>query len=536
MSLIALVLFAACGLFKVEHRLRVDIEGKGNVYPYMGRFEDGTIVTFDIEPEGIGFLGSWSGPNRDDVQFRDDKWSILMDSEKRLTAVFCYDTATVSGYVTDTRGGPAVEGATVSIEGWVEVTTDADGFFITDMAPADVEFDLIVKKDGETRAVVQDIYLEADGVMELEIPIKDSFHPGWSMTPPRIEVEGVQRGDTVSGDLPISVTLAGDLDGFVFYVYFCGWQRHPVEFYEIDSNEGEGIIDTTLFPNGDGFVRILAYDTNENVAMVIIPVTIDNDLSGVTEVPEDLAVLCVESTSYGETFGYYSKDIEEARARFRSHTDPRLQELRERRPADFVEMPHGSTVLNEVWWFEVEGADGYHVYRSFDGENYRWIGDVTGDYYNDYSPQLPLGGEVYYKVVPYNGAGDGNGLVRSVTILEPFNVYLLEPANEATDVPLDPTFTWTTDVEFDEDVDLAYKFFIIFAAKPLGLEVWVGETEVELEGLEPGAVHSWDILAAEAYLVCSDDANGYSDSLALAGDENGSINGDFIFTTTTDVE
>lgn len=708
-SLLILCLFAACGLVTVKHILQVEVIGEGRVSPQAGSFEEGTVITFDLEPADDWLFSRWEGEDGADVQAEDGAWKLLMDGPKNIQAVFemvpypltinivgegrveqeligvypqgtdteyppyamvkltaiadqgwtfqewigdfsgygsvvvvtmneakeltvvfdrneldlhvdvigqgtvrqeimpaiadsfafetvvkltaiadpgyefirwqgdiesaareievvidevkrltaVFSMPVLSGYVTETRGGPAVEDARVYIEGYTETWTDADGFFVIDPIIEGSEFDLWIEKEGELRALVQDICLAAGESLQLEIPVMETAETGLGKNPARIIVDGVERGDTISGVLPLDVTIDGELDSYVFYVYFGGGQRNPAEVTVIESNNRRVSIDTKPFIDGDYFIRLLAYDLNNNVTMLVIPVTVANNLTGGEGVPDDLNYLRLTSVSYGQTFGYYSQERQRLFDLFDIEGDPNIIELQTGQKVDLCSFPDRGTLFIRVEWDPAVDAEGYHVYRSFDGETFRRIGDIPyskqrmdpdrnnfSHYgYDDYSPELTPNQTVYYKVVPYNKAGAGNGLVRAVTPLPPFNVILRQPAHNSFDVPLQPKFIWESDVELGPDINEKYTFQMFEGARPYyyryedldkaELDFGRGGQDVTLR---PGAVHTWDIVEAKAYILYEEDINGFSAAEAIAGKGWGSWHGEAIFTTTTETQ
>ncbi len=536
--------------------LHLDVIGRGTVereilpatadsYAY-----ESLVQLTAIADPGYEFI-KWQG----DIESTDREIRVLIDDIKRLTAVF--SGPALSGYVTTTRGGPAVEGARVYIDGYMETWTDANGYFVFDQVTEGREFDLHIEKEGELRAVVQAIYLEADESMQLEIPVRESFDPGMSKNPPQIIVDGVRRGDTISGTLHFDITIDGDLDSYVFYVYFGGGQRNPVEVMVTEKNSAVVDIHTQDFVNGDHDIRVLAYDLNDNMTMLIIPVVVDNSLKEEDKIPDNLDYLELNSLTYGQTFGYYSQQRQEVFDRFGLPGDPNIVELLSGEKVDISSFPEHGTLLVRVMWDPVIGADGYHVYRSFDGETFKRIGDIPygkqrlhpdrNNYfcygYDDYSPELTPNEEVYYKVVPYNDAGAGNGLVGSVTPLPPFNVVLRQPAHNAYDIPLQPKFIWGPDVDWGADIKENYTFLMFEGARPYYYQfgnITKGELDFGKGGeditLRPGAVYTWDIIEAIAYVEYKNHTNYYSVAYAIAGDGRGSWSGEAIFTTTTVLE
>ena len=104
--------------------------------------------------------------------------------------------------------------------------------------------------------------------------------------------------------------------------------------------------------------------------------------------------------------------------------------------------------IDSMWtvvleWEGAEDANGHKVYRSFDGVRFTKIAAIPASYSEmvDFSPQLTPGKKTFYKVVPYNSAGDGQGMVVDHAFAA-HEVYLSQPYNGRTNVALDLTFQW----------------------------------------------------------------------------------------------
>ncbi len=283
--------------------------------------------------------------------------------------------------------------------------------------------------------------------------------------------------------------------------------------------------------------------------MLIMPVVIDNEIVA-DEVPADLEELTLFANTYSSTAGYYSLGRKALFERLNIGDDPAIIELPEGRTIDLRTVPADTTLYILVGWEPVAGAAGYNVYRSFDGEDYQLLGSVTGTHtddwgrefwqYDDFSPLLTPGAEIFYKVVPYNSRGEGEGLAYPIVPIVPFNVNLLEPADGATDVSLQPTFKWETIFPagpLSEGTNIYYGNWIF---EGTGGDVLVDVTENAEEftltiPLKPAVVYSWDIASAWAWSYVDFEA-GNAYAMGYAGTDTGSLNGEFIFTTTMDLE
>ncbi|AOT71976.1 DVUA0089 family protein [Geosporobacter ferrireducens] len=489
-------------------------------------------------------------------------------------------TKIIEGYVTHNRGGAGIPGATISY-------------------PVDIfekPGDILVSIDEYAAARIQNVYWKSvtgyvygeesvssyvygdsgSSVTEYvygwnqldyiyEVPVRDLFNPSWEKTPPSIQLEGITPGDTLSGIIEFDLSFQSESGIYVYYVYLGGEQRYPNEDLGLgkwDENSANVSIDTTTYPNGSTYIKILAYDYNENSVLYVLPITVKNDVNpGQHEPPGKINYLSLSTETYGVNWGLYSIPVDQINTMDKDDQNNML---------NTTSIPDDVTIRNRLSWDSATGADGYKVYRSFDGVNYKQIGTVKDkkyvssfSFYNtfeDTSYGLAIGKKTYYKVVPYNSKGenDEGAFIRYGVPLPGFNVILDSPKNGETGVKLSPTFSWhvqTIGGSFEDyqqkykkiDLDQEHTIQLFDATNYKILERYLDESDNISDDenkfkympsdlyLEPGGIYSWDIIESYYRAVHEDNNDGYSVSVSYAKDgQTGSSNGENMFTTTID--
>lgn len=475
---------------------------------------------------------------------------MIPDEDVKLVANFKEKTIKekedfISGYVTITKGGPPLTGATVTGPSEdMGVVTDETGYFRFPVPEGyDDFFTLWVEKEAFARGKLQNISREIGNFMEMEIPVREALHSDWSLEPPVITINGIQPYEEVTGELKLEFEITGERPIYVFYVYFSGLQRSPQEGFFVDfvdTGRGEVEIDTSLYPNGKNFILVQAYDDNGNLTVKVVPVNVNNHPTA-EEVPGDLNYFNAYSITLGDTLGYYALEQGDLSREITLPQD--LPDWPEIEPITLKNVPTGITLYNHLEWDPVEGADGYRIYRSFDGYNYQLLSSTPETFITDFSPKLKPEREVEYYVEPYNSYGTSKGLYRWLLPLDHFNVSLQSPANGANNVPLNPTFSWKNQETFFQGTRnewmrayISYEYYF-HLYDGTGWKVYDKKIEEKQTFsypllLNPGAVYSWDIYDADAFILYTMDEEGYSFAISIASDFGGSIDGENVFTTT----
>lgn len=513
-------------LFTTKYTLVVDMGGSGSgnvlIEPDADdmRYKEDTVVTLTAVAQAGSVFMEWQG----DKVSENAEIELLMDADKSVTAIF--EQANVQGVVSDTRGGPALGNVKIYYEdNGEEIVHYADEFgnFEFYMLP-DEPKTVYFEKEGFARGKAQDLAPTEGWNVFLEMPLRGEFMPGLH-EPPNIEIKNLDWGQTVSGVIVPEIDITAN-QSIVYdaFAYFGGWQYGP---------ENGWAIDTTLYPNGPTFLRVLAYDLNENVTVKLLPLIVDNDVVA-SELPGAIDYLDVMSLTFGMNLGWYSEQEQDLMVDNKLHLfeTPRGQEI------NLLNLTEGFSVYNYLDWAGAENATGYRVYASPCGEDYRLLGSVTQAWFDDSSPHVVPDQKTYYKVVPYNSYGDGEAIYAYGKPLPSYNVYLEAPENRSNNVPVSPTFEWSIDAdgEFDETVEFEFYFVLI------ELTDWIVDLPDPFTtksytlplALDFNTSYTWDIYYSEGSIIYQMEEDSWISAYSYAGDADyfGAVNGEFIFTTT----
>jgi hypothetical protein len=479
------------------------------------------------------------GDNNVNVEVSDNGSPVGSDSQSFTVIV---DLAgSISGTVISDAAGPAVEGSTVTIAGTtVSTTTDVEGNYVIDKVPVGTH-DVVVTQSGRATSKVQSITIIENQITSVDFIQKKVNVPTWEIDPPNISTTGITDGDTLSGTVTCSAQVSDSSDIKCIYVgfdYVPGDLRCDFESY--DSNEiALDPIDTTIIPDGEFQIVIVAYDMNYNRSQLTLNITIDNGGSGfIPAIPTSLWPL---SITLGENVGFFSTGRNELFNRIGTKEDPNIINLLEGRKVDLnavidVAGPD-SNLFVVIEWEGVEDATGYKIYRKFEGEaTYHCIGSTGGLSFSDTDPRLSAGRKTYYQVSAINGFGESEKSTAEWTApLPKFNLNLVSPQNCATGVSLTPTLQWQPIVVVGKYQ--IYNCYIM--GKNDSASTWEGvtvnETFVTYNGtpLQYLKVYEWNVDYAIAYDDIYLSFPGYR-AVSIAGEGTGSLNGAFEFTTQSE--
>jgi len=355
-------------------------------------------------------------------------------------------TSGIDGFVVEANAGAGVEGATVTIyESGTStvvatVTTGPDGSFSADLAPG--SYDLLATKSGMAGSKVINVRVAEDARTKLPIVERKAFNPSWPTDPPEVTLEKVEDGNTYDallGYIPYRVRVqpAAPLQTDLIYAALgktpgSGFVTGQREYFVSVNDTGDQLLDPLNYAAaGPTTFQVVVYDTNGNRTQVIRYVNVSIPfIDGLDLVPPQLRYAIAVTLNKGVDF--YSVAPQAA--------------------------PPGGSLYVMLSWIPKEDFShypnntpyGFHIYRSFDGENFERIGTVDGytGFFVDASPELAPGKETYYRVTTFVGDQESEpSNVLTTTPLEPFDVELVAPADDAQNVSVTPTFEWAVSKE-----------------------------------------------------------------------------------------
>lgn len=477
--------------------------------------------------------------------------------------------ARVDGYVSENLGGRRLPGATVkAYEAGTQIevastVTDEQGYYKLHI-PAGT-YDIVSDKAAHAQAKRQSLVVGVADEARVNLISKKIDDPAKGAAAPTIHVSllTIENGEEVAipfepgtvieqGVLEIGIIeIEAEYDVFRTQV----WIGHR----DITPNWSASLLtDSLVFGLWDGFdapgdteLVIAAYDWQNNWTELRIPFTYAVGEPKVELLPVDL--LDLTAVTYGHDLKLFRARRADVYDQLGLPGNPDLYELSDGTVIDLSRFDKDVTMYVLVDWSPVPGAVGYEIERA-SHRNGPWqrialVGPSFQKPYIDLGPELAPGKAVWYRVraVGPNGEKGGWSAPLSVTPLDRFEIRLTEPADDATNVSLTPTFRWTyTDVGADQYT------FDIFVAGVTGMPggvvdyyAWYYEdlenvTEVEYNfdgsGLDllPSKTYQWNVIEGEAVAFYRPNSRAIAFPwTGPAEDEGyaGAANGAFLFTT-----
>ncbi|MBC7318097.1 carboxypeptidase regulatory-like domain-containing protein [Candidatus Bipolaricaulota bacterium] len=363
------------------------------------------------------------------------------------------ETGVIEGYVTNHLSGEPVVGAVVRawpMDGEApRYTVISDYYSPTAVTNSDGYYRLVVpeglyvvevRKEGHATSRVEGV--KVGSTTRLNIVQKPVFNPNWPVEPPEVTVTGVTEGMTITEPIEISIEAQGPNDIQLIYAAFgkmpgASWLTAPREVFFSTHSTGTFILDPTAYGvSGETTLEIVVYDQNDNRTHVIFHVYVQPAETPATVAPPSLVpgTPMARAVTLSKQVAFMALEPEAAPAGANIYV-----ELRWAKSPDDVSDPPGTPSPT---------LTGYRVYRKLaDEDEFKLIGTVAAvgmpEYtYRDGSADLKVGVEAKYRVTAYKGEAESEYIEASTTPLPPWDVKLLEPADESTGVSLTPTFRW----------------------------------------------------------------------------------------------
>ncbi len=405
-------------------------------------------------------------------------------------------TGSVSGYVVNRKAGTDVAGTVVTLAGTdVSTTTNENGFYRLFGIPEGFAT-LSFTQDGYAASTVEGLRVGDRAETKYDTIQAEAFDPFLPTVSPELDVT-LENGMSVPGgdDGTLTFSVGGsvvDPDVTRFYglaTVGLGQSRGtsgflnasvPGAIFGFDGSETEVTVSTAGF-DGDTSVHVVSYDGNFNRIEVVRYVDVgapadEVDLGDVTNLGAfavtfaDTAVFGSLGNKNGAGFSGFS-----GRELMKAVRAGDLDALKNFAPTQTGVEAQGYLDEGLIWTdvvFDYDGdtlPTGFRIYRkligrpaggitpiaqispaqaSLDPEN----DDNTLYAYRDASGGLEAGVETQYRVEAFYGDAISTSNDSFVTPLPILEVEALSPENDATDVPLSPTY----DIAVDNRSSLLY--------------------------------------------------------------------------------
>lgn len=357
-------------------------------------------------------------------------------------------------YVTDYKSGPATVGATVKLKygnNIYSTTTNENGkaSFDNITLSDSTDFDVIIEKNGYAKTYIEGLRLEHNKTIEFETQMMVAkIGPTNSEKPFELSVElkdsnGVNLSDqefVINTDniVATGTATATEYSLNLWYVKVGGVPGTGTFTNPRTIGYSGNISATQSVKEFEGMtpVYIDVYDMNDNRYEKIIYVYVARAPA------QAINPYIVQKYTTAEPTGY----------NIVSYTRAQYVEYYGKKDSKPTAAPQGANLFVRVFWrpwYPTSGTTqpkAYRIYRSFDGISFQPIAIVPNNvyFYNDYSAQLEVGKKVWYAVSSvYDGYESPYTVIGDVIPLPLLQVTYDSPLNGSTNVPRDPTFSWT---------------------------------------------------------------------------------------------
>ncbi|SHH16348.1 hypothetical protein [Thermosipho atlanticus] len=381
--------------------------------------------------------------------------------------LFNVSTTGLELFVTEYNSGYAVSDATVEVfyhgEKIMEGTTDSEGHVVFSI-PTNVDYsylDFVISKDGYAVTRFNNVRFEAEKTTTIETQLrKSSVGVTTTKEPINITIK-FYTDSSKATELTLNNNML-TINNDIYYVINVDTSEYDVKYIyvKLGGIPGSGFFTTprtiyyespaegTLSISGfSGLVPlyVVVFDQNENMVANVYYFNISKEIifeNAYVVEKEDPSIFAYTRRGGLEFYNNPIKINKKAIPEFNSERKITAAPIKD------------TNLWVEISWTLWEDSsasattdepEGYVIYRSFDGENFEETATVPAgyNYYRDKSPQLEAGKEVWYEVAAkYGDYVATPTLLGSVVPLGMFDIKYLSPVDGATDVSINPTFSW----------------------------------------------------------------------------------------------
>lgn len=440
-------------------------------------------------------------------------------------------SAVVSGYVTQSYSGPALNGSSITIHGGSgSAVTDSGGFF--SMNTDSGTYDILAAQQGYAASKLQGVEIQPGDNSNLHLIQKPIANNSWAVEAPTITVTGIVPHETVSGNVRISVSVTAANPVYRIMARL-GNRTSYVDLANSDSNILSFTWNSSEYPvpPEGSFLNFVAYDINFNRTEYSVPVNSQGAAIPPVYGPSEVLGFVI---TVAQDAGMLAKQREQA---FKgTDRNPYIMQLAPGKTMDLRSVPADTNIYGAIYWDEVLGAQGYSIYKKQSHESeYRLIGHKAGNESNnlfyDTDPSFTIGATYQYAVSAYTTAGSGPMSVSPpVTVLDRFEVNLISPAHNETNVSLNPVFSWSP----TPNVGVVQYYEMLVIGLNDSSEAFYGDfwnqTSASPVTLEPNKSYEWNLIDCITGDSYDPEWDAYL-AQSVPNDISSSSNGGFVFTT-----
>lgn len=429
----------------------------------------------------------------------------------------------LTGYVTESRGGSGVSGAKVEAAN-IYTITDTTGRYEL-YVPLGVH-DVIATKPGRAVGVAQGVVVSPGMQATANIIQRDAFSSEDRATQIKLEISGVEPDQVLVRPVDVTIEMTGPHHTRLLNVRI-GHQDPLVTDFETTGSALSFTLDPLEMGPGQSYLLVTAYDIEYNSVQKVVPFAVGKTAVAAGSLlppsPHLVAYTTSQSTRYFGTVGSGS-------------TSTLLE-----RPGSLMTLTSRPSHFVSIEWDSVHEASGYRIYRRI-GEygSFQALADIPigRTSYLDADPLLRPGPSIYYRLAAFDDKGNLSTQSDPVMVflLEPFSVYLVSPQHGSVQsVAGGLEFTWqATKLPYRPGASYEYTYDFRLqkatAQNALMRREYTNVEQARVSTLAPCSQYEWDLVAASATLRISDQATAVSAS-GREMKTGASLNGAYTFST-----